>query len=60
MSDLTESKKLRYENAGSSVGAMGKRGRYLVQGKWGTQIIDELKPLDAELQIDKPAYSAIY
>lgn len=58
LSDLTKSKQLRYENAGSPVGATGKRGRYLVQGEWGTQIINELYPLDSEIQIDKPAHSA--
>lgn len=58
LSDLSASKKLRYEIAGSPVGAVGKMGRYLVQGEWGSEVIDELQPLDSEIQVNKPAHSA--
>lgn len=58
LSDLTVSKKQRYKNAGSPIGTLGKMGRYLVQGEVGTKIIDELQPLESEIQIDKPAHSA--
>lgn len=58
LSDVSPSKKVRYENAGYPVGATGKRGRYLVQGEWGARIIDELAPPEDELQIAKPAQSA--
>lgn len=59
LSDLTESKKIRYENAGSPVGAVGKMGRYLVQGEWGSKVIEELSPIISEIQINKPAHSAL-
>ena len=57
LSDATAAKKLRYENAGYPVGTIGKMGRFLVQGEQGCSLIDELQPLDTELQIDKPAQS---
>jgi nicotinamidase-related amidase len=58
LSDVTPSKKLRYINAGYPIASPGKMGRFLIQGEPGTNLIDELQPLDAELQIDKPAQSA--
>lgn len=57
LSDATDCKKLRYENAGYPIGTIGKMGRFLIQGERGCALIDELKPLDTELQIDKPAQS---
>lgn len=57
LSDVSPSKKVRYENAGYPVGALGKRGRYLVQGEFGSQIIAELQPLPGEFQFDKSAQS---
>jgi nicotinamidase-related amidase len=59
LSDLTPSKKLRYANAGSPIGTMGKRGRYLVQNEWGSQIISELQPLPGEYELNKPAHSVL-
>ena len=32
-------------------------GRFLIQGERGCELIDELQPLDTELQLDKPAQS---
>ncbi len=58
LSDLPPSKKLRYENAGYPVGSPSRLGRYLVQGERGSQVVEELRPLDTEMQIDKPAQSA--
>jgi biuret amidohydrolase len=58
LSDLTPSQKLRYENAGSPVGAMGKLGRFLIRGDRSADLIDELQVLDGEQVIDKPAHSA--
>jgi nicotinamidase-related amidase len=58
LSDVSPSKKLRYENAGCPVGAPGKRGRFLVQGEWGAALIDELQVSPNEQVIDKPAHSA--
>jgi biuret amidohydrolase len=40
------------------VGTSGNRGRFLVRGEAGTEIIPELKPHDADWQLDKPAQSA--
>ena len=57
LSDVTSCKKLRYENAGYPVGTVGKMGRFLIQGDRGCDLIDELQPLETELQIDKPAQS---
>ncbi len=58
LSDLAPSKQQRYINAGYPVGSHGKMGRFLIQGEPGTAVIDELQPLDTELQLDKPAQSA--
>lgn len=57
LSDLTPSKRQRYINAGYAVGTPGNLGRFLIQGEYGTALIDELQPLENELQIDKPAQS---
>ena len=57
LSDLSPSKKTRYANAGSPIGQPGKMGRFLVQGEAGAGIIEELQPLPAEWQLDKPAHS---
>ncbi len=58
LSDAAPCKQLRYENAGYPIGMMGKMGRFLIQGERGCQLIDQLQPLQTELQIDKPAQSA--
>lgn len=56
-SDVTACKKLRYENAGYPIGTIGKMGQFLIQGERGCALIDELQPLETELQLDKPAQS---
>ncbi len=58
LSDLSASKQLRYLNAGYPVGSAGSRGRFLIQGEAGTEIIPELTPKAGDFQLDKPAQSA--
>jgi biuret amidohydrolase len=57
LSDVSPSKALRYANAGYPIGAIGKMGKFLIQGELGTELIEELQPYSAEWQIDKPAQS---
>ncbi|MEY2985201.1 MAG: hypothetical protein RLZZ568_1818 [Cyanobacteriota bacterium] len=57
LSDVTFSKQRRYTHAGSPIGASGKMGRFLVQGEKGVEIIEELRPLPQDIQLDKPAHS---
>jgi len=58
LSDLTESKRIRYETAGYPVGTPGKMGRFLIQGERGCAILEELAPNPGDLEFDKPAQSA--
>jgi biuret amidohydrolase len=57
LSDATAAKQRRYENAGYPIGTPGTLGRFLIRGELGCALIDELQPLDTELQLDKPAQS---
>lgn len=57
LSDAPLCKQLRYQNAGYPIGAVGKRGRFAIQGDRGSTLIEELQPLPSELQIYKPAQS---
>lgn len=58
MSDLPDWKRIRAERSGAPIGKSGPMGRLLIRGEHGHDLIDELQPLDAELVIDKPGYSA--
>lgn len=58
LSDLSDSKRLRYENAGYPVGTPGRMGRLLVRGEPGCAILAELAPQPGDLQCDKPGQSA--
>ena len=58
LSDLSASKRRRYENAGYPVGTPGRMGRLLIRGESGCAIIAELTPQPGDLQWDKPAQSA--
>jgi biuret amidohydrolase len=57
LSDANACKQLRYKNAGYPIGTPGKLGRFLIRGDRGCALIDELQPLDMEVQLDKPAQS---
>ncbi len=35
-------------------------GEHAVKGSWGWMIVDELKPIDGEIVIEKPRYDAFY
>ncbi|MGL5329802.1 MAG: cysteine hydrolase family protein, partial [Peptostreptococcaceae bacterium] len=56
LSDLHPSKVRRSE----SIGQPGPMGRILVRGEYGHDIVDELKPIDGEVIIDKPGKGSFY
>ncbi|HVW63444.1 MAG TPA: isochorismatase family cysteine hydrolase [Nitrosospira sp.] len=60
LSDCHPAKLLRSRLAGAPIGQKGPMGRLLIRGEYGHDIIDELKPLDGEIVIDKPGYGAFY
>lgn len=60
LSDCHPAKLVRSELAGAPIGQKGPMGRLLIRGEYGHDIIDELKPLDGEIIIDKPGYGAFY
>lgn len=60
LSDCHPAKLVRSESAGAPIGQKGPMGRLLIRGEYGHDIIDELKPLDGEIIVDKPGYGAFY
>jgi allophanate hydrolase len=65
LSDLPASKRLRQKSAPSGhhvigIGDEGRMGRLLVQGEYGHDIIDELKPYPGETVIDKPGKGSFW
>ncbi|MBW6432148.1 cysteine hydrolase [Actinoplanes hulinensis] len=45
---------------GPMIGQAGNFGRILIQGEYGHDIIDELRPLKTETVVDKPGKGAFY
>jgi biuret amidohydrolase len=58
LSDCSPNKLQRSKNAGSEIGTAGPMGRLLIRGEYGHDIIDELRPVDGEVVVDKASYGA--
>lgn len=56
LSDLHEAKLKR----SPAIGTDGPMGKILVRGEYGHDIVDELKPIEGEIVIDKPGKGAFY
>jgi biuret amidohydrolase len=59
LSDCPSAKRLR-GNPSLRIGDLGAMGRLLVRGESGTSIVQELQPLEGEIEIDKPGKGAFY
>lgn len=60
LSDCPGTKWARSRAAGAEIGSTGPLGRLLVRGEFGHDLIDEFKPVEGELVVDKPGYSAFH
>ncbi|MGH3943885.1 MAG: cysteine hydrolase family protein [Pseudonocardiaceae bacterium] len=60
--DLTDCPpaKLNRGNPTLRIGDVGPKGRILIRGEYGHDIVDELAPHDGELVIDKPGKGSFY
>jgi nicotinamidase-related amidase len=59
LSDLPAAK-LRRGSPSLRIGDPGPKGRILIRGEYGHDIVDELAPLPGELVIDKPGKGSFY
>lgn len=60
LSDCPPSKLNRGKKQGAGIGDVGPMGRILVRGEYGHDLVDELKPVEGEVVIDKPGKGAFY
>lgn len=58
LSDCPPYKLERSRRANAEIGSKGPLGRLLVRGEVGHDFVDVLRPLEKEIIIDKPGYSA--
>ncbi len=58
--DLSPTKRARAQAMGAPIGGAGPLGRFLVRGEAGCDIVEQLKPQEAELIIDKPGNGAFH
>ncbi|MBJ7330097.1 MAG: cysteine hydrolase [Solirubrobacteraceae bacterium] len=59
LTDLPPSKRDRGRGE-KTIGSPGPKGRILVRGEFGHDIIDDLAPIDGEAVLDKPGKGAFY
>ena len=59
LSDCPPYKLERSRRAGAEIGSKGPLGRLLVRGEAGHDFVEALRPLEQEIVIDKPGYSAL-
>lgn len=58
LSDCPPYKLERSRRAGAEIGSKGPLGRLLVRGEVGHDFVEALRPLEREIVVDKPGYSA--